>query len=261
MNKRQTTVFTGLIVLLLLSGCGINSSVMFKTPKGTDYTYDSIPERKIDEYQVGKDDKFRMFVSSNYAHNLINHMSGISDANGMQTQVEFPEIEYLIDVHGEVNLPIIGRVNVTGLTVKRLEDTISYLYTHIGGYNNPYTKIQLSNQRVVVFPGSGGDAVVVPLVNNNTTLMEALAAAGGIAQRGKANTVKLMRMVDNERKVYLLDMSTIAGIKYSDILVQANDYIYVEPHDRYGREVLAQISPFVTIMSTVVLILFTALSK
>ena len=250
--------FVGLISLLMFSSCGINSSVMFKTPKGGEYQYDSIPETRSQDYKLSGDDKFQMFVSANYAHNVVNSMSGMPNGDELETAVHFPEIEYVIDRAGETNLPIIGRVHAGGLTIRQFEDTLARLYNEIAGYKNPYTKITLSNQRVVVFPGDGGDAVVVPLINNNTTLMETLASAGGIAERGKANTVKLMRMVDNERKVYLLDMSTIA---HADILVQANDYIYIEPHERYGREILSQVAPFVTLLSTTVLILITVLSK
>ncbi|TNE55751.1 MAG: hypothetical protein EP338_02965 [Bacteroidetes bacterium] len=248
------------ILLLSVSSCGINSSVMFKTPKGGEYQYDSIPMKPKSEYQIGPDDRFRMFISTNKGANVIREMSGIAGANGMQTDVIEPKLEYLVEPDGQANLPIIGRVKLAGLTVGQAEDTISYLYDNKGGYIDGFVQIVLTNKRIIVFPGESGTAKVVPLLNENTTLMEALAAAGGIANRGKANTVKLMRMEEGERKVYLLDMSTIEGLRYADLLVQANDYIYVEPHERYGREILTQVAPIVTLLTSTTLVILAVLS-
>ena len=62
-------------------------------------------------------------------------------------------------------------------------------------------------KRVIVFPGNGSDAKVIPLTNNNTTLTEAIAMAGGITDRGRANHIKVMRRVGSERKVYKIDLS------------------------------------------------------
>ena len=116
-------------------------------------------------------------------------------------------------------------------------------------------QLTLTNQRVIVFPGDGSDAKVIPLVNSNTTLMEAIAQAGGITDRGKANTIKLMRKTKEKREIYLIDLSNIEGLKYTDMIVQSNDYIYVEPNPRLAREVVAQITPFVTVLSSFVIVL------
>lgn len=256
MKRSQIRLLLSVVVLLVLaSSCGINSNVMFKTPKGSDYKYDSIPQRPLEDYRLSRDDRFTLFISTNYGQNMINQMSGIDDANGLKTQVNEVSMEYLIDSDGNVNLPIIGKFKAEGLTINAMEDTLALLYDEIGGYNNPYAKVEVTNQRVIVFPGDGGDAKVVPLTNNNTTLMEALAFAGGLATRGKANSIKLMRVVDGKRNVYLIDLSTIEGLQKADLIVQANDYIYVEPHERYGREIVAQITPFVSIIASLTILI------
>ncbi len=89
--------------------------------------------------------------------------------------------------------------------------------------------------------------------------MEVLAEVGGIAGRGKANTVKLMRKVNGVRKVYILDMSVIEGLKYADMIVQANDYIYIEPVPELGREILKDVTPIVSLITSaaVIIAIFT----
>ena len=51
-----------------------------------------------------------------------------------------------------------------------------------------------------------------------------------------------------------MDLSTIEGIKYANMLVQANDVIYVEPVPEIAGEILKDVAPFVTLVSGVALI-------
>ena len=88
--------------------------------------------------------------------------------------------------------------------------------------------------------------------------MEAIAQAGGITERGKANTVKLMRRVGGKREVYSLDLSTIDGLKYVDMIVQANDFIYVEPTPDIAKELREDVVPVVSLLSSA-LFIFSAI--
>lgn len=242
------------LVLFLLNSCGINSNLMFKTPKGVEERTDSIPLRPATEYKISTDDKFTFALYTQNGEQILRNMTGVSNVNvGSQGQ------EYMVRRDGTAEIPLKGMIKVSGLTVHQLEDTLSKLYMR--EYQNPFVQVKLTNQRVIVFPGSGGDAKVIPLQNNNTTLMEALALAGGIAERGKANRIKLMRTDGQTRVVYVLDLSTVDGLKYADMVVQANDYIYVEPSERVGREVVQGTAPILSMISTAILILSLILNN
>ena len=98
---------------------------------------------------------------------------------------------------------------------------------------------------------SSSKTQVIYLANNNTTLLEAIAMAGGITERGRASRIKLIRKdVNGKRIVYRIDLSTIEGLTYTDILVQANDYIYVEPVPELGREILKEVAPIISIITS-----------
>ena len=136
---------------------------------------------------------------------------------------------------------------------------MSKLYQLKSGYNNPFVQVKITNRRVIVFTGNGSDAKVVNLQNDNTTLMEVIALAGGIADRGKSEKVKLMRVDNGTRKVYTMDLSTIDGLKYADLIVQANDYIYVEPREQVAKEFLNNSAPILSLFSSV-LVIFTVIT-
>ncbi len=250
--KLTKLLFLTLPALFFLStGCGVNSNIMFKTPKGVDYKYDSIPMHPAEEYRITKDDKISFTISTNLGHKIIDNQTGIGGMNPNTGNVR--DMEYIVKSDGNVELPVIGNVHVEGLTITACEDTLANRYAK--EHQRPFVQVRVTNQRVIVFPGDGSDAKVIPLVNSNTTLMEAIAQAGGITDRGKANTIKLMRKTKEKREIYLIDLSNIEGLKYTDMIVQSNDYIYVEPNPRLAREVVAQITPFVTVLSSFVIVL------
>lgn len=232
-----------------MASCTINRDIMFKTDH--DYQYDTPPDStQTSEYRISINDRIFVQLFANNGAKLMDITAGTSDA---QQFVAFPNTVFLVEVDGTVELPEIGEVEVTGLTLNEMEEKVEKLYETY--YKEPFAIITVTNNRVVVFPGQGGQATVITLQNNNTTLIEALALAGGMAQRGDARKVKLIRYnQDGTRSIYQMDLSTIEGVKYASMVVQANDVIYVEPVPEIAREVLADVSPFITLISGVALI-------
>jgi polysaccharide biosynthesis/export protein len=172
-------------------------------------------------------------------------------------------MEYSVRANGTADLPIIGNVMVADQTISQCEKMLAAAYAEKNGYKDPFVQVQITNRRVIVFPGTGGDAKVVTLQNNNTTLMEVIALAGGVADRGRADRIKLIREVENKRVMYTLDLSTVDGLKYADLVVQAGDYIYVEPNEELAKKSIERISPVVSIISSSILIItfITTLTK
>jgi polysaccharide biosynthesis/export protein len=251
---RGLTACFGLILMLMVNSCAINSNIMFKEPKGTIANLDSIPLYPKEDYRISVDDKFVFTMNTNDGKKVVESMSGVGDMMRIGVQQQ----EYLVRSTGMAELPVVGEVKVVGLTIAALEDTLERVFS--SEYQDPFVQVKVTNQRVIVFPGNGSDAKVVPLMNNNTTLMEAIAQAGGITERGKARSVKLMRREGDERKVYRIDLSTIDGLKYADMIVQGNDYIYIEPNPELAKGVVREVAPILSIFSSALLI-FTVINN
>ncbi len=250
--KRLSLAFAGLATLLL-SSCGINSNLMLKTDK--DYVFaeiDSINSTK-EEYRLDVNDiiQFRFFTNNGQR---ILDLSTSSDPGQNQLFNPNNAISYVIQKDSLINFPALGQINIVGMSIREAEIFLETSYSNL--YVNPFVQISVTNRRVIVFPGNGGDAKVLYLANNNTTLLEAIALAGGIADRGRASRIKLIRKDDNgQRQVYRIDLSTIEGLQYTDILVQANDYIYIEPVPEIGRELLQEVAPIVSLISSAAIVI------
>ena len=241
-----------LLTLWLLQSCGINSNVMFKQQKGNE-KITNIPLKPTELYKISADDKISFSLSTNNGAQLIEGISGVSRGSDAGRK----ELVYLVRANGFVELPILGKVEVAGLSIEECEDKLVDLFS--AQYKEPFVQVNITNHRVIVFPGNGSDAKVVTLSNTNTTLMEAIALAGGITDRGKANTIKLIRKIDGKREVYVMDLSTMEGLQYVDMLVQADDYIYIEPTAEIAKEISKTIVPIVSLLSSAIFI-FSAIN-
>ena len=252
MYRSLLFLFGSLIVLF--SGCGVNSDIMLRTDN--DFQFDTIPEEKDPQYKISPNDiiQFRLFANDGFQ--LIDITSGTGDQGGGRRLSNRNMVDYRVDHEGRVKLPILGWIDIEGYTIREAELMLEEKYNEY--YNKPFVMLQVTNRRVIVFPGSGGDAQVITLQNNNVTVIEALALAGGISERGKAKQIKLIRRTPGEeRKVFLMYLSTIKGMDQAEMVVQANDIIYVEPTSQVAREVLREVAPIVSLLSSAVLVYST----
>jgi len=258
MIKRVLYVFSFFVVSsILLSSCrNINSNILFKIPKGDSFKYDSIPLVPQENFKLAAGDRFSFIFGTNNGEKIILNQSGVNVegvANGsiqQNNQQNRNSINYLVRQDGTANLPLLGEIPVSGKTIIELEDTLKVLLAK--NYLNPFVLIRLINQRVIVFPGKG-DAQVVYLQNTNTSLLEAIAMAGGIRDEGRANSIKLMRKTTNGRQIYKIDLSTIEGLQHAEMIVQSNDYIYVDFKPRLASSFLSEVAPWLSLITTAVL--------
>ncbi len=238
-------IFT-IIGLILFSSCKVLSpEQMLRTPRS--YEYSDISDlKKVEEYRIAPNDELFFQLMTNDGEKLIDPL----DPSSMrQTR---PEVRYLVEYDGKVKLPILGRINIEGNTIREAEEMLEKKYSAF--YNRPFVQLHVTNNRVIIFPGGrGGSSKVIYLENANTTLFEALAMAGGIDD-GKAHNVKLIRGEPDKPKVYKLDLSTIDGIDSANLTLQANDIIYVDPRHRVPERLLENITPYATLASTILLI-------
>lgn len=241
-----------LVVTMAFSSCNINPSVMFRVPKGYDYSTDQTIGNV--EYRIAPNDILGFSVYTNDGFKLVDVTTSAESVSSKIGGVQGTSYasQYLVEPDGMIKLPIIGKTKISGLTVREAEKLLEQQYATF--YNKPFVLIKVTNRRVLVFPGSGGSGRVVNLDNENTTLIEALALAGGITNTGKARKIKLIRGDLRNPKVMLVNLASIDGVKQSNLLLQANDIIYVEPVPRYSQEVLTQITPIVGIITSLALI-------
>ncbi len=222
---------------------------MLKTPKN--YTYADIKDSLLtQEYRISANDLIEFKLYSNDGFKLTDVTS--SPLTTTVQNVNQGGQQYTVDIDGFVKLPVLGRTLLKGLTVRQAEKDLEEKYSLY--YIKPFIIIKVTSRRVTVFPGEFGASKVIPLEHDNTTLFEALALAGGIAVDGKAYEIKLIRRNGEKTEVFHIDLSTISGLNEGNIILQANDVIYVENRLRVTSAVVNELAPFFSIISSVLVL-------
>lgn len=244
---------------------------MFKTDHN--YIYSKNPDfKKVPEYKISPNDILVFEIYTNNGFNLINSTtttnSNITPTTSNSTSTNptttTPSVsstnnenkpEYLVDADGNAKLPIIGKKHITGLTVREVENFLEECYSEF--YNRPFVVAKVTNRRVVYFPGNTSEARLITLTNDNITLLQLIASQGGISPYGKAGLIKLIRDVDNKHEVYHIDLSTIKGVDDANMVLQANDVVYVDPRSRISAKVKTELYPIISLATTTLLLFFT----
>ncbi len=242
-------------ILLFLNSCNVlNPNIMLYADKH--YQFDTLGKDSTiaKEFRLGPNDiiEFRLFANDGFK--LIDIIStqngGGATANSMLRQ----GFEYTLDNKGAARLPIIGEENLSGMSIREAEDFLEKRYSEF--YVKPFVILKIINKRITIYTGEPGQAKVIPIQNNNTTVLEALALAGGISVDGKAYNIKLIRATDDPKhpwKVYKLDLSKIeTGLVQGSTVVQSNDIIYVEPRRQIATKALREITPVLSLTTSLI---------
>jgi polysaccharide export outer membrane protein len=56
--------------------------------------------------------------------------------------------------------------------------------------------------------------------------------------------------MNGKREIYKIDLSTIQGLKQAEMIVQSNDYIYVDYKPRYASAILQEVGPWLSLVTT-----------
>ncbi len=210
---------------------------------GPGFEFSEFSELIETEYRIAPDDRIDARLFTNDGSGLVNiGAQGAVSVGGSTT------LSIKVESDGFAKLPIFGRIYLEGLTVRQAEMLIEDKFSEF--YNNPFVLLEVSNRRVMIF--AGPNTSVIPLTNDNTTLFEVLAESGGIPSDGKADRIKLIRGDLKNPEIYRIDLSTLGGMKDANLVLQANDIIYIETRKDYVTKVLTELSPYISVLSTVV---------
>jgi polysaccharide export outer membrane protein len=167
---------------------------------------------------------------------------------GLMGNFMFGSAQYFVRPDGYVDLPILGEMYVKGMLRLDLERLLREKYATF--FNDPFLTVTISNRRVFLFRGLGrGNVIVLP--NENTKLIEVLALAGGITSDSKSHKIRVIRGDYNNPTIKRIDLSTIKGLKDANMIVLSNDIIIVEPITRVVPELLREISPYMSLLTTI----------
>ena len=119
--------------------------------------------------------------------------------------------------------------------VDKINEAQEYLEKKYNAYyKDAFIILRYINKRVIVLGAPGGQ--VIPLQDENISVIEVVALAGGIDREGKAKNIRLIRGDLHEPEVFVIDLSTIEGMRTSMMNALPGDIIYIEPRVKVVTE-------------------------
>lgn len=155
---------------------------------------------------------------------------------------------YTVDADGAIELPVLGKMTVVGITSPELKKRLTGLVA-------PYLKEPIVDIRFTTFNITVLGEVRAPGTFNlggpKTTVFEALAAAGDLPHTAKKYNARLYRDYNGERSVSKIDL-TNKSLLYNQQVFQMkpNDVLYVQT--RKGSIFKEDFGIFASIVSLVV---------
>lgn len=232
------------IVFTLIVACGCGSykqNVMFQVPDDFVGKQTTQAAETTKNFVIQVNDYLKLDVYSNKGERIIDPNGELvtNAAGTTQTPTARVQPTYLVTLDGTVKFPMIEPLAVVGMTLREAETKLQAEYNKY--YKECYVILTFSNKRVIVLGSPGGQ--VIPLVNENISLVEVLALAKGIGTDGKAQNIRLIR----GETVYQVDLSTIDGLKKGNMIVQPGDIVYVEPTRRPFAEGSRDLAPILSL--------------
>lgn len=245
-NKLNPAVWISLLVAILsLSAC--------TTTKNPVYFRD-----------LPRDTILRNVVAENYQLKIQkNDILGITVAslspdvafyNNLPANSTLTPAGYLVDGNGNISFAKLGSLHVEGMTRKELKDTLEKNLV-------PYLKdvmvnITFQNRHVTVL--GGVTPKVLPMADDNMTILDALAATGDIGEKGKIDNVLVIRDSTGAKEFKRLNLEDHSVFYSPYYYLQPNDVVYVEPAKVKAKVSTVQLISIITsAVSLIILILNT----
>ncbi|MFZ7095376.1 polysaccharide biosynthesis/export family protein [Luteimonas dalianensis] len=201
------TVFTALLLAIGLSACSSGPKRVYTGDlPAPDTTSASGAYEGATDYRVGAQDLLQISV---FGVQELTHQARVN-SNGM------------------INVPLIGGVMAGGKTVPELEAELAAQYAD-GYLQNPQVTIfieEYTSQRVTM-EGAFNKPGIYPLTGK-TSLLQAVAMAGGTDEFADLNGVVLFRSIDGQRMAAAYDLQMIRRGELSDPQIYGDDIVVIE---------------------------------
>lgn len=269
-TSQQSMKSTYLILLLILTVC-VSSCV--STKQLTYLQEDGVVEDSLIPIQK-EQEPYRLHVNDLLSirvkaidQETVGIFNPINDANPNATGEERLYYDgFVVDRHGDIRVPNLGKVAVLGLTVEEVREQIEkrLLEDFFKAEANIFVTVKLAGIRYTINGeiGSPGSNIIY---RDEVSIMEAIANSGDINVEGDRENVIIIRQYPLGQKVHHIDLTSIDAMNSPYYYVQPNDLILINPLPQKSLGTgTTGLQSFTTILSvftalTTTILLFTRL--
>ena len=164
-----------------------------------------------------------------FGQNISPNQSQVNNSMGVNMQQQqVLTTAYLVDKSGQVEIPLLGKISLGGLTTSQARDTIQQIAAVY--YKIPTVNVRFANFKVTVLGEVARPGTYI-LANEKNTIFDALGLAGDLTIFGKRENLLLIRDSAGVGQSQLIRFSLNSKdlIRENFFYLRQNDVIYVEP--------------------------------
>ncbi len=245
-SRSLLCLLTGLA--LVLGSCVGRRSVNYLNDPSLTPGASKLFENQKFEYRIQVNDvlSIRVLGLDDATHRYFNVES--QNGNSMMTDAALYVNGFSVDKNGQIHLPQVGKLKVQGLTVGEAQDLVQ---RKINEYFTTATVIlKMVNWRVSVL-GNVSRPGAYMIYNNQITILDVLAMAGGPNELADKSHVTLMRQSDRGVQALYVDLSKTEVLRSEYYYLLPNDVVYVPAlRARSGRLNLEVLAIILSALST-----------
>lgn len=161
---------------------------------------------------------------------------------------------YTVDVDGNINFPIFGKIHVEGLTTKEIAELLEEKISK--EVDKPTVKVELVNFKVNVI-GEVKKPQTVYVGCQRFSILDALSSCGDLTEFGLRENVLLIREEGNTKTYHRLNLNDESILESPYYYLKQNDVVYVEPNkikkdnSKYNQNNAFKVSVVSTIVSAI----------
>ncbi len=165
-------------------------------------------------------------------------------------------VAYLVDVYGNIELPVLGTIHASGLTRLKLQDKIRELLVSGGYISDPFVLVRFRSFKIFFLGANGGKSINIS--NERCTFLEALAMSGDMSVYTDRDKIMVVREVDGKMVSRYLDPRSSKVYDDPFFMLQQNDFIitrntgyrtFQQSYTQFGT-VLSAISSIASLTAT-----------
>ena len=132
-------------------------------------------------------------------------------------------VAYLVDVYGNIELPVLGTIHASGLTRLKLQEKIKELLISNGYISDPFVLVRFRSFKIFFLGANGGRSINIS--NERCTFLEALAMSGDMSVYTDRDKIMVVREVDGKMVSRYLDPRSSKVYDDPFFMLQQNDFI------------------------------------
>ncbi|WP_316770988.1 polysaccharide biosynthesis/export family protein [Pedobacter frigiditerrae] len=199
------------------------------------------------------DDKTGMIVNQ-VGTQAINTVANQTAALGATP----PTSGFLIDKNGEIDLSVIGKVKLIGLTTYQARELIKEKAAVF--YTNPNVQVRFANFKVTILGEVARPATYV-IPNEKVSVLDALGLAGDLTIFGRRENIKLVRDNDGKKEFAILNLNSKELFKSPYYYLKQNDVLYVEPNKGKAASLNQARTQTYALIGTIVSVLIVLITR